>query len=148
MVTEEEFSYRLINTDITKFSLHPKYGTDEELTPSNGDFRFGINWKIVEKDETSCFIDMSAEVRLLRKEDRFQIVLLEVTGHYEVSKDISFNTKLVAINELYNNLAAQVQGIWHVKIVNPNIASILPQAYNKMIENMEEFKKQVYETWE
>ena len=91
---------------------------------------------------------MSAEVRLLRKEDRFQIVLLEVTGHYEVFNNISFNTKLVAINELYNNLAAQVQGIWIVKIVNPNIASILPQAYNKMIENMEEFKKQVYETWE
>jgi hypothetical protein len=148
MVTEEEFSYRLISTDITNFSLHPKYGTDEELTPGNGDFRFGINWKIVERDETSCFIDMYAEVRLLRKEDRFQIVLLEVTGHYEVSKDISFNTKLVAINELYNNLAAQVQGIWHIKIVNPNIAAIIPQAYNKMIEDEEAFKKQVYETWE
>ena len=148
MVTEEEFSYRLNNTSITNFSLNPKYGTDEKLGSRNGDFRFGINWKIVKRDETSCCIDMSAEVRLLRKEDRFQIVLLEVTGHYEVFNDISFNTKLVAINELYNNLAAQVQGIWHVKIVNPNIASILPQAYNKMIENMEEFKKQVYETWE
>ncbi len=148
MVNEEEFSYRLINTDINSFTLHPQYGTDKELTPSNGDFRFGINWKIVERNETSCFIDISAEVRLLRKEDRFQVIFLEVTAHYEVSKNISFNTKVFALNELYNNLAAQVQGIWAVKIANPHIAAILPQAYNKLMENEEEFKKQVYEAWE
>ena len=148
MVNQEEFGYRLVSAEINSFTLHPKYGTDQELEASNGDFRFGINWKIVETNEKETLIDMTAEIRLLRKEDRFQIVYMELTGHYTVSPNLSFDTKTAAISEIFNNLSAVAQGAWHVRIANPNIASILPQAYNRMLNNLEELKKQVYETWE
>ncbi len=148
MVTQEDFSYGLISTDINSFSLHPQYGTDKGLASGNGDFRFGISWKVVETNESATLIDMTAEIWLLRKEDRFQIIFLDITGHYTVSLGLSFDTKVVAISEIFNNLAAQAQGMWHTKIANPNIAAILPQAYNKLMENLEDLKKQMYEAWE
>ena len=148
MVTQEDFSYGLTSTDINSFSLHPQYGTDKELPSGNCDFRFGITWKVVGTNDTSTLIDMTAEIWLLRKEDRFQVVFLDITGHYQVSLGLSFDTKVIAISEIFNNLAAQAQGMWHTKIANPNIAAILPQAFNKLIENLEELKKQVYEGWQ
>ena len=148
MVVNEDFSYGLIYTDINSFSLHPQYRTDEELPASNCDFRFGTSWKVVETNETATLIDMSFEIRLLRREDRFQVVVLDITGHYTVSLGLTFDTKLVAVSEIFNNLASQAQGMWHIKIANPKIAAILPQAYNKLMEQLDNLKEKVYEKWE
>ena len=148
MVVNEEFSYGLIYTDINSFSLHPQYSTDEELPISNCDFRFGTSWKVIEANEEATLIDMSFEIRLLRREDHFQVVFLDITGHYTVSLGLDFETKMVAVSEIFNNLAAQAQGMWHIKITNPTIAAILPQAFNKLMEQLDTLKEQVYEKWE
>lgn len=149
MTEENEIvSFTLISIVFDKFKLDPSYSRGKASAENQVTWFLGLNWTVNvnygDKDELKIFNQLD----MYRKKDHFNIAKMHIITTYTVSKGISFATKYKLLIELCNQTAGHLQGAWRVKIQNHSIATILPQAYNKVLKMEQEFKKMIYENWE
>ena len=141
-------TYGLKSIVFPEFYLNPSYSGKEYIAPNCVMWTLGINWLIettgIQSDEVQVF----QQLNLFVKEDNLNIARLHSVSTYFAGKGISFAAKYTLLVELCNNAASQLQGAWRAKICNPFVASIVPPAYNKVLQMDTDLKQLIYEKWE
>ena len=139
---------RLKSIVFTKYKLDPSYSRGKEVGAKEAGWSCGVNWDIdttgVEWNELRIHILLN----LYRKKDNFSIVRLNTTTAYYVSKGHSFNMKYSILIDLCNQVMAQTQGIWRVKVQNPCLSRLVMQSHDLVLSMETDFKRLIYELWE
>ncbi len=145
---KETGSIGLTRISLDKFKLDASYSKGKEIKPGDAGFNLVYVWKVSPFDEEWDELTMTLELLLYRLKDRFIIVKMTVTSVFMVTKGVIFKVKVNMLNEAFNSTVTHVQGIWKLKVYNLSVAKILPQAYNKVLQDEQGLEKDIYEDWE
>ncbi len=145
---KEVAQVKLKSIAVTKYKLDHSYSRGKEIREKDCGWSCGVNWDInttaIDWDELNIYILLN----LYRKKDNFSIVTLHTTTTYKVSKAHSFNMKYSILVEVCNQVMAQTQGMWRVKVQNPCLSRLVLQAYDLILSMETDFKRLIYEQWE
>gem|GEM_PF-2736361 len=147
-IRKETGSISLTKISLNKFKLDASYGRGKEIKEGDAGFTLMYVWKVSPLDEEWDELTMTIEIELYRLRDRFSIVKMTVSSIFKVTKGVIFRVKVNMLNEAFNSTVTHVQGIWKLKVYNLSVAKILPQAYNKVLEDELALEKSIYEDWE
>jgi len=147
-IPDEQAVYKLKSISFPKYALHPSFSRGKEIREKETVWSYGFHWDVDTTDPEWDTISLYGMLNLKRKADNFDIAKLHITSVYEVSKGMSFSIKYKVLTDTSNQQSAQLQGAWRIKVKNPSIAKILPQAYNRILGLEIDLKKIIYEKWE
>ncbi len=143
----ETISYAYLGIAFNDFFVHPEFAESYSLGEKESEWDVKIDFNVIKRTPKWDIINVSAEVKLLRKKDKLKISKLKVESSFKVFGKMSFDLKYKTLALFINATIGHFQGGYYTFHTNPNLKSSLPQVFfhEKMIEG--ELKKKIYEKW-
>ncbi|MEI6815268.1 MAG: hypothetical protein WCL14_01560 [Bacteroidota bacterium] len=143
--TNESATIKLVSLEVSEAFTHFKY--INQMIFNSGDSGFDIPFFFVAERINPSLdkITLSIKICLRDKKKGTRIAGFTLKSVYYVGTGLCNSMKLFVLSQILNQIMCNATGVWTVQFRNKNICAIIPQGYNKFLEDQLMLKKTVDE---
>jgi hypothetical protein len=143
--TNESAEIKFVSLEVSEVFTH--YGYEHKIIFNQKESGFDIPFFFTAErlNHSLDKISLSIKVCLRDKKKGTRIAGFTLKSVYYVATGLSNSMKLFVLSQMLNQIMCNATGVWSVQFRNKNICAIIPQGYNKFLEDELMLKKTVAE---
>lgn len=147
MTGNEQIQMGILSIEFPFHAVNPAYKQQQPLTEAETEWAIGWNFEGTKLNHDWDKVKVMLYLTL-KKKNAEVIAQLSSESIFRVTARLSYRMKYAAIAKIIDEALGHLIGGWVVKNTNTTIATIVPQPFQRLMDDETAVKKQLYEKWE
>ncbi len=143
--TNESAEIKFVSLEVSEAFTHFSYINHKIFNPKESGFDIPFFFNAERINPSLDKITLSIKICMRDKKKGTKIAGFTLKSVYYVESGLSNSMKLFVLTQVLNQIMCNATGVWTVQFRNKNICAVIPQGYNKFLEDELMLKRTVAE---